>query len=94
MSRDIATEPLFAAIDRACEKLPDDFEVAMVISEGCAYCLLTNPDGDVIDQGPVDCEESLHECIDRLVDEAVKEGKTTIHEGHEEHEGEKEESDA
>ena len=56
---------------QACKSLPDGWRVSIQLENGSGWADLFNPKGDLRDTGPVDCDESIPECVRRLVASAI-----------------------
>jgi hypothetical protein len=56
----------------ACKSLPDGWRVSIQLENCSGWVDLFNPEGDLRDTGPVDCDESIPECVRRLVKAATE----------------------
>ena len=59
-----------AAINDAADKLPEGVRISITLEHGSLTVELIDSVEELRDRGPVDGDESLGECIDRLVDAA------------------------
>lgn len=54
-----------------CKDLPEGWQVLLCMERGAGWVDLLNPNGDLMDTGPMCVEESLMECVRRLVKAAI-----------------------
>lgn len=57
--------------NHACGKLPEGWTINVSLERGSGCVDLLNPDGDLRDSGPSSCDESIPECVRRLVQAAI-----------------------
>lgn len=67
------------SIQYAARFLPDMWEVVVSVECGAAWVDLFDDAGNSVEQGPVDRDETLGECVQRLVEKANPNASTTPH---------------
>jgi len=60
------------AINKAAEELPEGWMISVYVERGAAWVILEDEEGLELGAGPIDCDESLIDCVLRLIDEAIE----------------------